>query len=179
MNGRWFGESVAIVACALSLTLTAGCAAMQRTWQFNAGPVASERLEVVPQRADVGLSSATIRFTVRNRSSAPLTIDADAFTLRLPDGTIVIGTTSFFGRVYDQTRGLLERVGWMNGREKPALAPGASLNIAVAFRQYGRDLRRQPTLTVALDGLRVDGRPSELPPLVLVAPPGAPIGEDI
>ncbi|MEA2699714.1 MAG: hypothetical protein QOI66_3985 [Myxococcales bacterium] len=177
MNGRWFGESMVLVTCAL--LLTAGCAAMKRTWQFNAAPVASERLEVLPQRADVALKSATIRFTVRNKSSAPLTIDADTFTLRLPDGTTVVGKTNFFGRAYDQTRGLLERVGWMNGRDKPALAPGASLDIAVAFRQYGRDLRRQPTLTVALDGLHVDGRPAELPPLVLVAPPGAPIGEDI
>ena len=177
MNGRRFGEAGAVVACAL--LLTAGCAAMTRTWQFNAAPVTSERLEVMPQRADVALKSVTVRFTIRNKSSAPLAIDADTFTLRLPDGTVVVGKTSFFGRAYDQTRGLLERVGLMNGRDRPALAPGATVEIAVAFRQYGRDLRRQPTLTVALDGLHVDGRPAELPPLVLVAPPGAPIGEDI
>src|SRR6185369_8409200 len=136
-------------------------------------------VQVTAARIGVAQKSAYVSFLVRNTSSAPGVIEAGTFTLRLPDGTTIAGHTSFIGRGYEGARGLLERAGVVDAKGKSAVAPGASVEIALGFRQYGRDLRRQPTLTVALDGLLVDGRPVALPPLVLVAPPEAPMGEDI
>jgi len=167
---------VALVAGALIAT---GCAAMKRTWEFQAVPVASPQLQVTPGRIGVAQKSAYVSFRVRNVSAAPAVVEAGTFVLRLPDGTAVTGKTSFLTRGYEGARGLLARVGWADGKSTPPLPPGAEVEIALNFRQYGRDLRRHPTLTVALDGLLVDGKPAALPPLVLTAPPGAPMGEGI
>ena len=167
---------VALIAGALIAT---GCAAMKRTWEFQAVPVASPQLQVTPGRIGVAQKSAYVSFRVRNVSAAPVVVEAGTFVLRLPDGAGVTGKTSFLTRGYEGARGLLARVGWAEGKSTPPLAPGAEVEIALNFRQYGRDLRRHPTLTVALDGLLVDGKPAALPPLVLTAPPDAPLGEGI
>jgi hypothetical protein len=163
----------------LVVAVLAGCAAMKRTWHFQAAPVANAQVQVTPGTIGVAQKSVFVSFTVRNTSPAPATIEARAFVLRLPDGTTVAGNTSFITRSYDTARGLLARVGWADGKATPAVPPGGEVEIALNFRQYGRDLRRHPTLIVALDGLLVDGQPAALPPLVLTAPPEAPMGEDI
>lgn len=168
-----------VAALAAGVLLVTGCAAMKRTWEFQAVPVASPQVQVTPGRIGVAQKSAYVSFRVRNMSAVPAVIEAGTFVLRLPDGTAVIGKTSFLSRGYEGARGLLTRVGWADAKSTPALPPGGEVEIALNFRQYGRDLRRHPTLTVALDGLLVDGKPAALPPLVLTAPPGAPMGEDI
>lgn len=168
-----------LVALAAGALLATSCAAMKRTWKFQAVPVASPQVQVTPGRIGVAQKSVYVSFRVRNVSAAPTLVEAGTFVLRLPDGTAVIGKTSFLTRGYEGARGLLARAGWADGKSTPPLAPGAEVEIALNFRQYGRDLRRHPTLTVALDGLLVDGKPGVLPPLILTAPPGAPMGEDI
>ena len=152
-----------VVALAAGALIATGCAAMKRTWHFQAVPVASAQVQVTPGVIGVAQKSAYVSFRVKNVSAVPA----------------VVGKTSFLTRGYEGARGLLARVGWADGKSTPPLAPGAEVEIALNFRQYGRDLRRHPTLTVALDGLLVDGKPAALPPLVLTAPPGAPMGEDI
>jgi len=165
---------------ALSMVVAlAGCAAMKRTWVFHAAPVVGERVDVTPNRLEVAQKSAYVSFWIRNRSAAPVVIEPGSFTLRLPDGTTVAGKTNFFNRHVDGAWSALAWTGLVEQKGKPALPPGASVEVALQFRQYGRDLRRQPSLTVTLDGLRVDGQPVALPPLVLTAPPEAPMGEDI
>jgi hypothetical protein len=166
----------ALAAGALAAT---GCAAMKRTWHFQAVPVASAQVQVTPGTIGVAQKSAYVSFRVRNTSAAPAVIEAGTFVMRLPDGTEVTGNTSVLSRGYQGARGLLARVGWADAQGKPAVPPGGEIEIALNFRQYGRDLRRHPTLTIAMDGLRVDGKPAALPPLVLTAPPGAPMGEHI
>ena len=168
-----------VVALAAGALIATGCAAMKRTWHFQAVPVASAQVQVTPGVIGVAQKSAYVSFRVKNVSAVPAVVEAGTFVLRLPDGTAVVGKTSFLSRGYEGARGLLARVGWADGKSTPP--PGARRRgrIALNFRQYGRDLRRHPTLTVALDGLLVDGKPAALPPLVLTAPPGAPMGEDI
>jgi len=156
-----------------------GCAAMKRTWQFSAPAVSGAALQVGLKQADVTQKTAFVTFWVRNVSSQPVTIEAGTFSLRLPDGTEVSGKTALFDRGYDGAVGLLAHTGWVDAPKKPSLAPGEAMDVALAFRQYGRDLRRHPTLSVALDALVVNGQPAQLPPLLLQAPAGAPMGEDI
>jgi len=156
-----------------------GCAAMKRTWVFQAQPVAAEPVRVVLKQADITQKTAFVSFTVENTSQRAVQIEVGTFTLTLPDGTSVSGKTALFDRGYEGARGLLEQVGWIDKQAKPGLLPGKSLEVALAFRQYGRDLRRHPTLSVALDALSIDGHAAKLPPLVLTPPPGAPLGEDI
>jgi uncharacterized lipoprotein YbaY len=166
-------------ALAAALLALSGCAAMKRTWVFRATPVVGERVDVTPNRLEVAQKSAYVSFWVRNRSAAPVVVEAGSFTMRLPDGTAVAGKTNFLNRHVDTAWNVLARTGLVAEKGKPALPPGASVEVALQFRQYGRDLRRQTSLSVALDGLRVDGQPVALPPLVLAPPPEAPTGEDI
>jgi len=63
--------------------------------------------------------------------------------------------------------------------DDPPLQPGQHFQIQLNFHQYGRDYRRLPTLTVDLSGILVDGVSADVPPLVLEAPAGAPMGEHI
>jgi hypothetical protein len=168
-----------LTALAAVALVAAGCAAMKRTWHFQAAPVASAQVLVTPGRIGVAQKSAYVSFRVRNTSAVPAVVEAGTFVMRLPDGTAVTGHTSFLTRGYEGARGLLVRVGWADAQGRPAVPPGGEVEIALNFRQYGRDLRRHPRLTIALDGLVVDGKPAALPPLVLTAPPEAPMGEDI
>src|SRR5262249_4546733 len=149
-----------------------------RTWEFQTAGVVGPTLQVTPRRIGVAQKSVYVSFSVRNTSAAPAVIEARTFTLRLPDGTTIDGHISVLGRGFEQARGVLGWAGISSAR-RSAVPPGAPAAAPLTFRHYGRDLRRHPTLTVALDGLLVDGKPSGLPPLVLAAPPGAPIGEDI
>jgi len=164
---------------ALAALAVGGCAAMKRTWVFHAPTVAGPRVDVTPNRLEVAQKSAYVSFWVRNVSAAPVVVEAGGFTMRLPDGTAIVGKTNFFNRHVDGAWSALARTGLVAEKGKPALPPGASVEIALQFRQYGRDLRRQASLTVALDGLRVDGQPAALPPLIMSPPPEAPQGEDI
>jgi hypothetical protein len=167
------------VKVALAVLLLTGCAAMKRTWQFSAPAVSGPAVQVGLRQADVTQKTAFVTFWVRNISSQPVTVEAGTFSLRLPDGTEVSGKTALFDRGYDGAVGLLAQAGWVDEPKKPSLAPGKEMEVALAFRQYGRDLRRHPTLSVALDALLVNGQPAQLPPLLLHAPAEAPMGEDI
>lgn len=170
------GQRVTFVLCALLLT---GCAAMKRTWQFDAPAVSGAAVQVSLKEANVTQKTAFVTFSVRNISSQPITVEAGTFSLRLPDGTEVSGKTALLDRGYEGAVGLLAKTGWVDEPKKPSLAPGKEMEVALAFRQYGHDLRRHPTLSVALDALLLNGKPAQLPPLLLHAPAGAPMGEDI
>src|SRR5262249_6973845 len=136
------------VTIAVGCAAAAGCAAMKRTWEFNAAARASPAVQVTPRRIGVAPKSVYVRFCVRHTSPAPEVIEVGTFTLRLPDGTTVDGHTSMIGRGFEGARGLLVRAGVSAARPN-AVPPGASVEVALNFRQYGRDLRRHPTLTVA------------------------------
>ena len=170
------GQRVNFAVCALLLT---GCAAMKRSWQFSAPAVSGAAVQVGLKQADVTQKTAFVTFWVKNISPQPVTVEAGTFSLRFPDGTEVSGKTALLDRGYDGAVGLLSHTGWVDAPKTPSLAPGQTLEVALAFRQYGRDLRRHPTLSVALEALSVNGQPAQLPPLLLHAPAEAPMGEDI
>src|SRR5262245_39096412 len=94
-------ELAALVAVALVVT---GCAAMKRTWHFQAAPVAGVQVQVTPGTIGVAQKSAYVSFRVRNTSAAPAVIEAGTFVMRLPDGTTVTGQTSFLSRGYQGAR---------------------------------------------------------------------------
>jgi hypothetical protein len=156
-----------------------GCSAMVRTWSFSAAPVDSPQLRVELAEAKVKQKDAYLRLKLHNRSSAPQTIQVGALTMTLPDGHRVTGKTSLVGRVNTGAKNLLSKWGIGSRAPEPRLAPGASMELSLAFRQHRRDLRRHPRLTVDLTGITVDGRPARLAPLMLRQPEGAPVGEQI
>ena len=161
------------------VSLTAGCAAMQRTWQFHATPVATSPVRVELADAQITQKTAFVTLGVTNVSSAPITLEAKTFELTLPDGAMFVGKTSFLGRKLKEAKGMLASIGMMDEEEAPKLEPDATVSIKLAFRQYGRDFRRHPKLRVDLAALQVDGKPLPNAVLVLEAPPEAPMGENI
>ena len=167
-----------VVALAVGALIATGCAAMKRTWHFQAVPVASAQVQVTPGVIGVAQKSAYVSFKVKNVSAVPAVVEAGTFVLAFP--TAPPSSEKRASSPVATTGHAACSRAWAGRTETtPPLAPGAEVEIALNFRQYGRDSRRHPTLTVALDGLLVDGKPAALPPLVLTAPPDAPMGEDI
>lgn len=153
---------------------------MVRTWTFTAAPAQDPRIAVAVERASVSQSSASVELRITNRSDAPMQVAVETLILHLEDGTTCEGKTSFARRALAAVQGGLAAIGIGKGAAPtPPLQPGAQVDLQVDFRLVHRDLRRHPLLRIDLSGLLVDGAPSGLAPLQLVAPPRAPIGEDI
>lgn len=152
---------------------------MVRTWSFRAQPVQGPRLGVTVTEARVKQKDAHVTLRIENRTASPLRVELATFTLRLPDGEPVPGKTGLIGRAARGARGLLGKLGVGGAKEEPGLAPGATLEAKLSFRQSRRDLRRHPRLTIDLSAIRVEGQPAQLPQLVLTAPDSAPMGEHI
>ncbi len=162
----------------MSLTVAAlvlsSCAAMKRTWAFSQPDVAGPALKVQATESLVTQKDVWLQIDVQNVSDQPLDIDLATFVLTLPDGEEVLGYVSYMTRKKKQLSGMVKR-----NDEDPALEPGQSFEIQLNFHQFGRDYRRLPTLSVDLSGILVDGVSADMPPLVLEAPPEAPMGEHI
>lgn len=164
------------MSCIISVV---GCAAMVRTWSFDAKPVQGSRLRVTVVEAEVKQKDVYVTLRIKNHGTSPLHVEVGTFTLRLPDGEEVRGKTGLIGRAAEGVKGVLSSWGAMKKQAEPKLAAGGTMTAELTFRQHHRDLRRQPRLTIDLSGIRVEGQPAQLPKLVLVAPAAAPMGEQI
>ncbi len=162
----------------VSLTLLVGCAAMQRTWAFAGAPVEGPQLRVEATEALITQKDVWLTIRVENVGTTPLRVSLETFVLTLPDGEEVLGYVSYLTRRQQQLEGAWDRVRRKDA-EDPPLQPGQDFAIQLNFHQYGRDYRRLPTLHIDLAGLLLDGASADLPPLVLTAPPEAPLGEHI
>lgn len=154
------------------LLLVVGCA-MKRSWDFEAGPTTVTPLTAQVLEARVQQKDAMLELALRNDSGASKTVDLDTASLELPDGTDVIAVVA-------DRQGLDHPFlvfGKQRAGEQVTIPAGESAVIEVRAHQYGRDLRRQEHLNVALE-LRVDGLPVHVP-LRLVPPDKAPLGEHI
>ena len=161
--------SLAVAALVLS-----SCAAMRRTWAFSEPDVAGTTLWVRATESLVTQKDVWLQIEVQNVSDTPVDIDLATFVLTLPDGEEVLGYVSYMTRKKEKLTGLVKR-----NDEEPPLAPGQSFEVQLNFHQFGRDYRRLPTLSVDLSGILVDGTSADMPPLLLEAPPEAPMGEHI
>ncbi len=163
-----------------TLMLLASCAAMRRTWQFHAEPVAtaasSPGFEVRVRSAAVTQHRVAIELTLHNTGTQPLTVQCENASLTLPDGATF---TSSFGNVQSDMARRLAVIGIGKAGEPLTIAPGASAPLELSISQGRRDLRRFPKLLIQFIDLKLGGEPVSLPPLQLLAPPEAPLGEDI
>jgi len=153
---------------------------MVRTWQFTGAPTQGPQLRVAVREASVSQSSAGVQLRVTNQGAAPLQLEVESLEMRLEDGTTCEGQANLLRRALDKVKGGLAVLGIGKGPAPTApLEPGEHQDIDVTFRIAHRDLRRHPLLQIDLSRLRVDGAPSGLAAIQLVAPARAPIGEDI
>ena len=167
---------------ALGLGL-AGCAAMVRTWQFSSSDVvvatpAASRVEIRLRSATVKQKTVHVTLAVANLGSRPATVDAGPFSLRLPDGTTLSGDASALDYALKLGKSLLAAVGLGDGKG-PQLAPGATLDMNVEFRDNRRDLRRYPVLDLEVDAISINSQRCTDRHIFLQAPERAPKGENI
>jgi hypothetical protein len=162
-------------SCVVSL---AGCAAMKRTWDFQAAEVKSPTLQAVVTSAEVTRNSVDVELEVVNRSSGPIRLDVGTLHLYLPDGTAVEGGASLLSRGMDLSQSALVGLGLAEAKDD-RVRPDQAAQLLLEFREPRRDLRRFAELRVVLTSILVNGQPSDLPNLILKAPPEAPMGEDI
>ena len=150
------------------------CTAMIRTWHYSGTPVQTPQLDVKITAAHITQKTAHVRFELKNTTGEELTITTNQLTLTLDDDkTTVPGKTAMALRALS---GVQKQ---FFGKEDPKLPPGQTMEIQVAFRLANRDLRRHPSMTIALDGIIVNGSGLANQHITIKAPPDAPIGEDI
>ncbi|MBI5610540.1 MAG: hypothetical protein HY902_16810 [Deltaproteobacteria bacterium] len=171
-------KRIAAVALGTVLAATAltGCAAMRRTWQFQAEATSSPALQVKVESAAVSQRRLAMQLRLHNPGAQPITIQAENATLTLPDGQEF---TSSVGGLQSEFAKGLANIGIGKAAPPVTIAPGESVPLEISISQGRRDLRRFATLQVRLPDLRIDGQPATLAPLVLRAPADAPLGEDI
>jgi hypothetical protein len=167
---------------------TAGCAAMVRTWQFSSNDVVvvpptatppENRIEIRLRSARVRQKTVYVTLAVANLGSQPASVNAGAFSMRLPDGTTLSGDAPVLNQALSLGKSLLAAVGIGGGPQGPYLHPGATLEMEVEFRAVRRDLRRLPVLDLGVDAITINGQPCTDQHLFLQAPERAPKGENI
>jgi hypothetical protein len=173
----------------LGLSLgSASCAAMVRTWNFSSSDVVvapptaappENRVEIRLRSASVKQKTVHVTIAVANLGVQPARVGAGKFSLRLPDGTTLFGSAPILDRAADLGKSLLAVVGIGHGPQGSHLAPGATLEMDVEFRDPRRDLRRFPVLDLGVDAISIDGWPCTDQHLFLRAPERAPKGENI
>jgi len=150
------------------------CAAMKRTWEFDAAAVSAGPLELVPTAVLVKQRTVRVDLTVQNQTDAPLKPYISGVTLTLPDGLVLLGRPTLAAQA---TRG------WkaLRGRSsaEPPLPARGSTELILIFYRPERDLRRHAVHRLDLGGVWVDGDQISVPTIELRAPPEAPIGEHI
>lgn len=166
------------LSLAMAALVGSGCAAMQRTWAFDVAAIAGPEVQVKATEANVTQKDVWLTIQVENVSGRPLDVSFETFVLTLPDGEQVDGYVNYMDR---RMSDLTDTFNSVRGKDTgdPPLQPGGHVEVQLNFHQYGRDLRRLHTLTVDLAGLLVDGSSTTLAPLVLEAPPEAPLGEHL
>lgn len=152
--------------------LLLGCA-MKRTWDFEAGPTSVAPLTVEVVDARIQQKDVKLQLALRNDSTTAKTVALDSGRLALPDGAEWVAVLAD-GEGVDHPFLVF---GKQRAGESVVIEPGEAAIIDVRSHQYGRDLRRQEHLNVALE-VRVDGLPLHLP-LRLTPPANAPLGEHI
>ncbi len=164
------------LALAMALVALTSCAAMRRTWQFQGQSASAPALQVEVQSADVSQRHLGLQLRLRNPGAQPIAVQCENAAVTLPDGQTF--TTSVGGLHSDWQRGLAA-VGIGKRPGTLTIAAGETAALEISLTQGQRDLRRVGVLQVRLSDLQVDGQPVELPPVLLRAPPEAPLGEDI
>lgn len=135
----------------LTLAFTAvACGGRGRDW--NAQPMNSNGIEVVPIRVWVASGKLWFRTEVRNTGPAPIMVDRDAITLALPTGEVLRRSQSSFGGVHTPYM----------------IPPGGSHAVYVEFLQGATHWRDVPQAQLNLTGaITVNGQPIAVPPLVV------------
>ncbi|MDH5673856.1 MAG: hypothetical protein OEZ06_16990 [Myxococcales bacterium] len=153
---------------------------MQRTWDFEAHARHGALLEVQEVTASVTRDVVALTLRVRNPGPQPVAIEPGLLVLRLPDGETIEAAPSLLELGERVVGGLMSRLGLGQGQSEPRrTAPGASALLRVTFRELRRDLRRYGRLEVDVSSVAVEGRPAGIPPVILTAPAGAPLGQDV
>ncbi len=161
---------------ALAVASAGGCAAMRRSWQFHAEPVATLPIALSVVEATVMQRRIEVTLELTNTGEEPAEVHCDQVTVTLPDGTVFDGELAGIGA--DIGRKLVG-LGLRDGVDKRALSRGQNTRFSFGINQGARDLRRFATLEVRILDLTVNGAHLDLPPVVLRAPQEAPLGEDI
>ena len=174
-----FGLSVShrsLLMLVTLLLLIAGCAAMRRTWQFSGPPLAAPQLAIAVDSAVVAQRRLEVTLKLTNTGSAAALFTCDAVSLTLPDGEVFTGEIS--GLKADFSRKMVA-LGLRDEVDQKSLPAGATTTLEFSINQGHRDLRRHARLELRLPDLKMDGTLQNLMPIILLAPPEAPIGEDI
>ncbi|MSQ83347.1 MAG: hypothetical protein EXR77_10750 [Myxococcales bacterium] len=158
------------------LLLIAGCAAMRRTWQFSGPPLAAHMVAIAVDSAVVAQRRLEVTLKLTNTGPAAAQFTCDAVSVTLPDGEVFSGEIS--GLKADFSRKMLA-LGFRDENDQKSLPAGATTILEFSINQGHRDLRRHARLELRLPDLKIDGALQNLMPIILLAPPEAPIGEDI
>ena len=150
-----------------------GCAAMVRTWDFKPAASTGERIAVEVAQAKISQRTAAIILRITNTTQNDLPFELGETHLVLPDGDYVAGKSHVLKAGWKKLKRLF-------GKDAAQTLPaGASIDIEVYYRQYKRDLRRHPTLTLHFENYIFAGANEDIAPIILSAPPEAPMGEHI
>lgn len=151
----------------LLLTLS-GCAAMKRSWEFSASAVESPLARVDVDAVMVRQKDLSVKVRLRVNAGG---------TLRLGDPKIrAEGGGEFKGHASVWTG---SPVVFLKPEDEAIVGPGQTVELRLWFHSASRDLRRAPVYTLELGGTTLNGALLELPPLRLVAPPDAPMGDGV
>ena len=151
---------------------------MQRTWAFSTPEVSGNQVRVATTESLVTQKDVWLRIEVENVTPDPVQVTFESFVLTLPDGEEVVGYVSYLERRMSDLSNAWKKVRRKDTEDR-GVAPGQAIEIQLNFHQYGRDFRRLPSLSIDLSGVLVDGHSATLEPLVIEAPPEAPLGEHI
>lgn len=149
---------------------------MRRSWQFYAEPVAAMPIALSVVEANVAQRRIEVTLELTNTGEEPADVACDQVTVTLPDGTVFDGELAGIGADIGRK---LAGLGLRDAVDKRALQRGQNTRFSFGINQGARDLRRFANLEIRLLDLVVNGQRIELPPVVLRAPPDAPLGEDI
>lgn len=149
---------------------------MRRTWVFSAQPVRAADITLHVERAEVSQKILRMKLILTNTGTTALTLGCSRFTVTLPDGQQF---SSNVGGLASAVRGTLAGWGLAQAQSTQDTPPGAGLVLEATVTQGSRDLRRQPRLLIRLDDVTVNGASVDVPAVQLLAPPEAPMGEEI